>query len=48
MNMITTYDDIRQWYGLGECKRCNICFIDDNAKIKLNILEYDIIQIIFK
>ena len=29
-----TYDDIRQWYGLGACKLCNVCFIDYNAKIK--------------
>ena len=43
-----TYDDIRQWYGLGACKLCNICFIDYNAKIKQNISEYDEIQIILK
>ena len=30
--MIMNYDVIRQWYGLGACKLCNICFIDDNAK----------------
>ena len=30
MNMLTTYDVTGQWYGLGACKHCNICFIDDN------------------
>ena len=34
VHMIMTYDDIRQWYGLGACKLFNICFIDYNAKIK--------------
>ena len=34
MHMIMTYNDIRQLYGLGACKLCNICFIDYNAKIK--------------
>ena len=43
--MITTYDVIRQWYGLGACKHCNICFIDDNAKKEENNSEYDKIQI---
>ena len=43
-----TYDDIRQWYGVGACKSCKICFIDYNAKIKLNISEYDEIQIILE
>ena len=32
--MIKTYDDIRQWYGVGACKRCTIFFIDNNTKIK--------------
>ena len=46
--MIKTYDVIRQWYGLGACKHCNICFIDDNAQKKENNSEYDKIQRIFK
>ena len=46
--MITTYDVIRQWYGLGACTLFKICFIDDNAQKKENNLEYDIIQRIFK
>ena len=46
--MITTYDVIRQWYGLGACKHFNIFFIDDNAQKKENNSEYDIIQRIFK
>ena len=43
--MLTTYDVTGEWYGLGACKHCNICFIDDNSKKKS---EYDIIQRIFK
>ena len=35
VNMITNYNVIRQWYGLGACKLCNICFIDDNALKKI-------------
>ena len=37
----------KQWYGLGACKHCNICFINDNAQ-KNKKTEYDIIQKIFK
>ena len=48
MNMITTYDVIIQWYGLGTCKHFNICFIDDNAQKIKNNSEYDIIKRIFK
>ena len=41
--MITTYDVIRQWYGLGACKLCNICFIDDNAQkiVKYSGIRYN-------
>ena len=46
--MLTPYDVTGQGYGLGACKHCNICFIDDNAKKKENNSEYDIIQRIFK
>ena len=46
--MLTTYDVTGQSYGLGACKYCNICFIDDNAEKKENNLGYDIIQRIFK
>ena len=46
--MIMTYNDRRQWYGVGACKRCTICVIDNNIKIKLNISKYDEIKIIFK
>ena len=35
--MITTYDVTGQWYGLGACKHCNICFIDDNAQKQIGI-----------
>ena len=31
-------------YGLGWCKYCIVCFIDDNAKKKGDNPEYDIIQ----
>ena len=31
-NTKTTYDVTGQWYGLGACKHCNICFIDDNPQ----------------
>ena len=34
VHMIMTYDDIRQCYGVGACKRGKICFIDNNTKIK--------------
>ena len=34
MNMLRTYDVTGHWYGLGACKYCNICFIDDNAQKK--------------
>ena len=43
-----TYDVAGQWYGLGACKNCNICFIDDIAQKEENNLEYDQIQRIFK
>ena len=46
--MLTTSNVTGQWYGLGACKHCNICFLDDNAPKKENNSEYDIIQIIFK
>ena len=46
--MLTTYDMTGQWYSLGACKYCNICFIDDNAKNNNNNSEYDKIQRIFK
>ena len=45
--MLTTYDVTGQWYSLSACIYCNICFIDNNAKKKIN-QEYDIIQRIFK
>ena len=48
MNMVTTYNATGQQYGLGACKNCSICFIDDNAKKKENNSEYDIIRRIFK
>ena len=48
MNILTTYDVTGQWYGLGACKNCNICFIDDNAQKKENNSKYDKIQRIFK
>ena len=48
MNILATYDVTGQCYGLGACKHCNICFIDDNAKKKENNSEYDKIQRIFK
>ena len=43
MNILTNYDVAGQWYGLGTCKHCNICFIDDNAKKKKiiwNMIKY--------
>ena len=46
--MLTTYDVTGQWYSLGVCKHCNICFIDDNDQKKGNNSEYDIILGIFK